>query len=185
MCNFLRKLYANLYASAYASVLIQQTASAIVELGEGVAQDVTVCAKGRWQRHVEWLTSAGKFMEQTRSCGQDGICWAAECNYMWEELQCCSLWLLKMPKDLPVAASSQGDPEGTCHTSTEPSIQLSPCKKVLAWFQIGHLAARQLMPWVQQKPLWIWSLTEKATMWTELPRTRGHHMNYEAIVSYW
>ena len=47
MCNFLRKLYANLYALAYASVLIQQTASAIVELGEGVAQDVTVCAKGR------------------------------------------------------------------------------------------------------------------------------------------
>lgn len=126
--------------------------------------------------------SAGKFMEQTRSCDQDGICWAAECSCMWEELQCHSLWLLKMPKDLPVAASSQSDPEGTYHTSTEPSIQLSPHKKVLAWFQIGHLAIRQLMPRV---PLWIWSLTEKATMWTELPRTRGQHMNHETFVSYW
>lgn len=104
MCNFLRKLYANLYASAYASVLIQQTASAIVELGEGVAQDVMVCAKGRWQRHVEWLTSAGKIH------GADKKLWSG-----WNLLGCwVQLYVRRAPMLLTVAFKDAKGPACGC-----------------------------------------------------------------------
>lgn len=109
---------------------------------------------------AEGLVSAERCPRQIRSCGQDGSCGAVECRFTWEGQSSssthCGFWRhlrtclgLLPPKAPTTPALAQAD-------AAVPYNVRARLQRLL-----GHLAARQLVVWVQQKPSWIWSQLKK------------------------
>lgn len=124
---------------------------------------------------AEGLVSAERCQRQIRSCGQDGSCGAVECSFTWEGQSSssthCGFWrhlrtcLGLLPPKAPRRHTSTGPGWHGCPTQgtgTAPEAAGS-----LGCQAAGGLGTAETF--VDLKP------TEKATIWTELPRIKKHH----------